>query len=67
MKRYIAIRRLESEIAKVNEEIDARILRGVSYRTLSRKHKLLLAELRSIKRTPGIMSRFAQYASVFLL
>lgn len=67
MKRYILIRRRESEVAKLNEEIDMRIVRGVSYKALSRKHKTLLAELRSLKRTPGIMSRFAQYASVFLL
>jgi hypothetical protein len=67
MKRYILIRRIESEIAKLNEEIDLRIIRGVSYKTLSRRHKILLAELKSLKRTPGMMNRFAQYASVFLL
>jgi hypothetical protein len=67
MKRYILIRRVESEIARLNEEIDMRIVRGVSYKALARKHKTLIAELRSLERTPGMMNRFAQYASVFLL
>jgi hypothetical protein len=67
MKRYILIRRVESEIAKVNEEIDMRIVRGLSYKSLAKKHKALIAELRSLKRTPGIMNSFAQYASTFLL
>jgi hypothetical protein len=67
MKRYILIRRLEGEISKLNEEIDMRIVRGVSYKTLSRKHRVLMAELRSLKRTPSMMTRFSQYASVFLL
>jgi hypothetical protein len=67
MKRYILIRKLESELAKLNEEIDARIMRGLSYKALSRKHKGLVVELRALKRTPSLMNRFAQYASVFLL
>ena len=67
MKRYILIRRLEGEIAKLNEEIDMRIVRGISYKMLSRQHKMLMAELRSLKRTPSLMNRFTSYASVFLL
>ncbi len=67
MKRYILIRRLEGEIAKLNEAIDMRIVRGISYKSLSRRHKVLVAELRSLKRTPSMMNRFTQYASVFLL
>ncbi len=67
MKRYILIRKLESEIAKLNEEIDMHIVRGISYKNLSRRHKVLMAELRQAKRAPSIMDRFANYASVFLL
>ncbi len=67
MKRYIQIKRIENEIAKLNEEIDMKIMRGVSYRSLSLQHKVLMTQLRAVKRSPGVMSRFAQYASVFLM
>jgi hypothetical protein len=67
MKRYILIRRIESEIAKLNEEIDVRIMKGISYKNLSLRHKILMTQLRAVKRSPSLVNRFAQYASVFLM
>lgn len=67
MKRYILIRRIENEIAKLNEEIDMRIMKGISYRNLSLRHKVLMTQLRAVKRSPSMMTRFTQYASVFLM
>lgn len=67
MKRYIMIKRIENEIAKLNEQIDMRIVRGISYKSLSIQHKVLMTQLRAVKRSPSVMSKFTQYASVFLM
>jgi uncharacterized protein (DUF1810 family) len=69
MRTYILIKRLEGEIARLNEEIDARIVRGLSYKTLSRRHKSLVEELRTVRRrsTSDVFGRLTRYASVFLM
>lgn len=67
MKRYILIRRIENEIAQLNEKIDMRILKGISYKNLSLRHKVLITQLRAVKRSTSLVSRFTQYASVFLM
>ena len=71
MSTYILIKRIQAEIEEINEAIDMKIIRGLSYKSLSTKHKSLMNELRSLKSKPvvssGIMNRLAQYASVFLL
>lgn len=69
MRTYILIKRIEGEIARLNEEIDMRIIKGQSYKILSRKHKLLMEQLRLVKRAApaSVFSRFTRYASVFLM
>jgi hypothetical protein len=49
MSTYTSLKKLYKEIDKINAEIDARIKRGLSYKTLSRRHKLLVEELRSLQ------------------
>ncbi len=75
MSTYNSIRKIEREISRLNEQIDLRIVRGLSYKTLSRQHKLLVTELRDLRREAGseiswsknFMMKFTQYASVFLM
>ena len=74
MTTYNLMKKLYREIDRLNEEIDMRIEKGLSYKILARRHKYLMEELRSIDPQPivsvvprGIMNRLAQYVSVFLL
>lgn len=86
MSTYTLMRKLQKDIEKLNEEIDVRIIKGLSYKSLSKRHKMMMERLHSLRRvaTPsrtashisasiesswsrGIMSRLAQYASVFLM
>ena len=67
------MKKLYREIDSLNEEIDMRIEKRLSYKVLARRHKYLMEELRSLDPQPvpivsrGIMNRLAQYVSVFLL
>lgn len=65
------MKKLYREIDNLNEEIDTKIERGLSYKVLARRHKYLMEELHSLDPQPivsrGIMNRLAQYVSVFLL
>jgi len=47
---------IELELARLNERIDSKILRGQEYSNESKKHKLLLQKIRTQK-TPSIFSR----------
>lgn len=79
MSTYTLIKKLYKEIDEVNTEIDMKIEKGLSYKTLAKRHKTLREQLRSIDRPStlsiglskawpkGLMSRLAQYASVFLM
>ncbi len=50
MQKYIARKGLEREIARVNREIDRRIVRGYSYRKEAQEHKMLLVKLSEMRR-----------------
>ena len=71
MSTYNLIKRLYREIDDINAEIDMRIIKGLSYKTLSSKHRMLMEKLRALEPQPivsrGFMNRLAQYASVFLM
>ncbi|MBY0328945.1 hypothetical protein K2Q02_02535 [Patescibacteria group bacterium] len=47
---------IELQIARLNDRIDSKILRGESYKEESQKHKLLLQKIRT-QNTPSIFSR----------
>ena len=71
MTTYALMRKLYRQIDDLNSEIDAKIVKGLSYRSLARRHRLLMEELHSIEPQPtiskGIINKIAQYVSVFLL
>lgn len=79
MSTYTLIKKLYKEIDEINAEIDMKIEKGLSYKVLSKRHKVLIERLHSIDRPSalsigiskvwpkGIMSKLAQYASVFLM
>ena len=48
MSKYTFIKELRKEIKYLNEQIDRRIIKGYSYKDLSRRHKNLVDKLNSI-------------------
>lgn len=45
MSKQQTIKAIRAEIDRLNQEIDLRIIRGVSYRRESRRHKALMSQL----------------------
>lgn len=66
MSRNKTIKAIRSEIEKLNKEIDLRIIKGLSYKDLSRRHKFLHSQLENINefkrswfgRSWGLVSSF---------
>ena len=48
MSKHQALRAIKNEIKRLNQEIDIRIIKGLSYKDLSKRHKLLMSQLNSI-------------------
>lgn len=48
MSKHQALRVIKSEIKKLNQEIDIRIIKGLSYKDLSKRHKLLMSQLNNM-------------------
>jgi len=56
---------LASEIKKINQRIDLKILRGERYNDDSRRHKELLAKLKRQHRKQGLLGRLLPSMSLF--
>ena len=50
MTRHQYTKNIQSELRKLNERIDYKILRGFQYADDSRRHKMLLARIRKQKK-----------------
>ncbi|MDE2038159.1 MAG: hypothetical protein KGI69_02995 [Patescibacteria group bacterium] len=48
MSRHQTIRAIKSEIARLNQEIDLRIIRGMPYRQEARRHLFLTRQLKRL-------------------
>ena len=49
MSKYQTLRAIRSELKRLNRLIDMRIIQGLSYKDLSRRHKFLMRELDSLE------------------
>ncbi|MEN9604761.1 MAG: hypothetical protein RJB39_446 [Candidatus Parcubacteria bacterium] len=58
------IKTIQSEIERINQEIDMKILRGLSYKKESKHHKFLLTHLSDILKNRGGSRWFAKAAHV---
>jgi len=69
MSKHKLIREIRREIRLLNWAIDSKIIKGLSYREESRRHKFLLMQLNHLKRSTrqSILDRMSQFASVFML
>lgn len=48
MSKHQTIREIKQELSRLNKEIDLRIIHGVSYAALSRRHRFLMSQLRRL-------------------
>ncbi len=60
---------LKAELASLNEKIDAKIIRGLSYARESRQHKYVLHQLTSMRTAESRMRLFGpvNFARTFIL
>jgi hypothetical protein len=66
MSKHTLARELNKEIERLNREIDLRILKGLSYKRESLRHRFLLKQLQSISvESPFTSGFFGKLASRF--
>ena len=58
---------IERELQKLNEEIDNKIVKGISYINESKRHKILSRQLDNFNRRNSIFSRSFNLIATFLL
>lgn len=58
---------IERELQKLNEDIDNKIVKGLSYIKESKRHKALLRQLNSFKQRSGLFQRSYNLITTFLL
>jgi hypothetical protein len=65
MSKYQIAKAVQRELEILNRRIDQKILRGMSYVTEARRHKMLLAQLNRLHRhnSIGFLSRIASVFS----
>ncbi|MDQ5928014.1 MAG: hypothetical protein QG633_452 [Patescibacteria group bacterium] len=56
--------RLENELDSLNSLIDEKIIRGLSYRSEAKRHKMLIRQARQMRRQP-LFSRVLSYVGLF--
>ena len=56
---------LRGELEVLNNIIDTKIIRGLSYAKESRRHRLILSSLSHIKRTQSVSNWFTKSLSTF--
>lgn len=59
MSKHQALRTVRMEIDRLNQEIDLRIIKGVSYRRESLRHKFLMAQLARLSPRKSLFSMFS--------
>lgn len=62
MSKHQVIRTLRQEIASINQDIDLRIIRGLSYRRQALRHRMLTAQLHRLTRRESVFGRMLGFA-----
>ena len=60
MSKHQALRAIKNEIKRLNQEIDIRIIKGLSYKDLSKRHKLLMSQLNNMTSHSWLSRSFAR-------
>ena len=54
MSKNILIKELQKELSKLNDLIDLKIIRGLSYKKEAKRHKFLLNQLNALNGRPKV-------------
>ena len=65
MNRYQYKYAIEKEIAKLNRNIDSKIVSGLRYAEDARRHKILLQQMRRLGAKKSIFPRAFQFLTLF--
>ena len=60
MSKYILEKNIKDELKKLNDVIDVKIIRGVSYKREALRHRFLLYRLSDLHRLPRFHSNWLQ-------
>jgi hypothetical protein len=67
MSKHQAVRTIRAEIERLNQEIDLRIIKGVSYRREALRHKFLTAQLARLQpKRSNWLGRSLSFVSMFM-
>ncbi len=67
MSKHQVLRTIKDEIKRLNHEIDLRIIKGMSYKEQSRRHKFLMSQLNTLVRSrPSWFGRSFSAVSSFM-
>ncbi|MEK7646373.1 MAG: hypothetical protein AAB381_01625 [Patescibacteria group bacterium] len=66
MSKHQALRTIRSEVERLNQEIDLRIIKGISYARQARRHKILMNQLAQLSSSGhSWFSRSMNFSSFF--
>ena len=65
MSKEKLVKTLSSEIKEINEVIDMKVIRGLSYRTEAKRHKLLVRMLQDVNRRVQLRSTWSFASFLF--
>ncbi len=65
MSKYDTIKAIEQELNRLNSTIDLCIIRGVSYKQESRRHRLLVRARERLQGHSGFFTRLSKSFGVF--
>lgn len=59
MSQQKLVQEISSELQKINEEIDFKIIKGFPYRREARRHKMLLSMLNDVSKRSSVKTSFS--------
>ena len=68
MIKYRTARIIKKELARINEMIDIKIIKGLSYRTEARRHRFLMSQLAHVEQSARVLwfEKPIRFVSTFL-
>lgn len=65
MSKKTLMRTISEELEYINQKIDMKVIKGISYRAEAKRHKLLVSMLHDVKRMPEASQRGHSIFSFF--
>lgn len=65
MSKKTLLRTISEELEYINQKIDMKVIKGVSYKAEAKRHKLLVSMLQDVRRMPEASQRASSIFSFF--